>query len=167
MAMSEHAVQLVEALLRYCEIDPDGFRETHKALITFDYETVIIVAVEGQLIHLVAMLGPVPDSSKLHRGLLSRNFEALGESAYRYAIDPEGGELVMSLCVRSEGLESDGFIRGFIEMVDYARLWERTLYAGGEEMPGLPEGDAATPAVKPAQGTIGDPWRSPGAPLRA
>ncbi|MCZ0944070.1 MAG: type III secretion system chaperone [Gammaproteobacteria bacterium] len=167
MATSEHAVQLAEALLQYCEIDPAGFRETNKALITFDYETVIIVAVDGQLIHLAAMLGPAPNSPNMHKSLLNRNFDALAESAYRYAIDPGSGELVMSLCVPSEGLESDGFIRTFVAMVDYASLWGHALYAGSDQIPELPGVDAAAQArnLEPHEGV--QPGSSPFAPLRA
>ncbi len=167
MATSEHAVHLAEALLRYCDIDPDGFRETNKALITFDYETVIIVAVAGQLLHLAAMLGPAPDSPALHKALLNRNFEALAESAYRYAIDSDSGELVMSLCVPSEGLESDAFIRTFVAMVDYASLWGRALYAGGDQIPEPPgiEASAQAPEAEPHMGIQAQ--SSPFTPLRA
>lgn len=162
--LSEHALLLAEALLEYCGIDPEGFREANKALITFDYEAVIIIAVDGSLIHLAALLGEAPDSPALHRNLLNKNFDALAERAYRYSIDPQSGELVMSLCVRSEGLESDEFIRLFIAMVDYANLWERSLYAGGEE---VPEPAGASPRTTPEQQSGAELRFSPSGPLRA
>ena len=167
MATSEHAVQLAEALLQYCEIDPGGFREANKALITFDYETVIIVAVDGQLIHLAAILGPAPDSPEMHKALLNRNFDALAESAYRYAIDPESGELAMTLCVPSEGLESDGLIRIFVAMVDYASLWGRALHAGGDQIPELPDAEAAEQAPNPPPNMGAQIGTSSFTPLRA
>lgn len=161
--LSEHALLLAEALLEYCGIDPEGFREANKALITLDYEAVVIVAVDGSLIHLAALLGEAPDSPKLHRNLLNKNFDALAERAYRYAIDPQSGELVMSLCVGSEGLETDEFIRLFISTVDYANLWQRSLYTGGEDVPAPDGGSPPPPDPHPDPGLRS----SPGGPLRA
>lgn len=163
---SEQAIQLAEGLLTYCGIDPEGFRETNKALIALDYETVIIIAVNGQLIHLVAMLGPVPDSPQLHRQLLNRNFASLAESDYRYAIDPDTGELVMSICLGSEDPAPDRLIRQFTHMAEYATRWQRSIYAGESAIPASDPASGQPPISR--KGAAGDsPGASPGGLLRA
>ena len=129
------AIELAEGLLVHTGIGAEGFRETCKALISLDYETTILIAVEERLIHLIAVLGPVVQSPALHLRLLEENFKSVGHARYRYAVEPETGELLMSLSVQSEGRTVDGFIHIFEAMVEYARVWCRSLAAGQDSVP--------------------------------
>lgn len=134
---ARHAVDLVESLLEYAGIDPEGFEETNKALLSLDQETTILIAVENRLIHLIGVLGAVIETDELLMALLRENFKSVAQARYRYAIEPESGELLMSYTLQCDGLDEAALIDSFMHMADYVKKWSRSLAAGSAAVPEL------------------------------
>ena len=132
---ARHAVALVESLLKYAGIDPEGFEETNKALLSLDQETTILIAVENRLIHLIGVLGAVIETDELLMALLQENFKSVAQARYRYAIEPESGELLMSHTLQSHGLDEAALIDSFVHMADYVKKWSRSLASGSAAVP--------------------------------
>ena len=161
---ARHPVDLVESLLKYAGLDPEGFEETNKALLSLDQEATILIAVENRLIHLIGVLGAVIETDELLMALLRENFKSVAQARYRYAIEPESGELLMSYTLQCDGLDEATLIDSFLHMADYVKKWSRSLAAGSVAVPepddpvdgarasvGSPDDDLAS---RPASGYI-------------
>ena len=149
---SPKAVGLVKSLLEQSGIDPQGFEETNKALVSLDPETTVLIAAEHRLIHLIGVVGPVAAVGQtLLRALLQENFKSIAQSRYRYSIEPQSGELLMSHSLQSDIIDGDAFIAAFVRMADYMGKWSGSLAGGATTVP-EPEGAAASaaPAVEKA-----------------
>ena len=127
------SLNLVHALLQYCDIDSGGLDEEDKILLSIDGKATFLIHVEGGLVHFTGFLGQAADTKKFYLGLLQENFKSCsGMEGYRYAIDPETGDMVMSLTIRSEGLSQAGFIDEFEQFAAFSERWLKSLLAGDE-----------------------------------
>ena len=153
MDRDRHTGNLAKELLRYCDIDTEGFEESNKALISCDYEATLLLVVDGGLIHLVGFLGQAPASEELYSRLLQENFRSVSGTGYRYAMEPESGELLLSRTV--QGTDHDApseLIDIFLGMVEYIEKWSHSLATGG----GVPEADTAGQATDPGPRTAAE-----------
>lgn len=148
---ARHPADLVESVLKYAGIDPEGFEETNKALLSLDQETTILIAVESRLIHLIGVLGPVVENDELLMALLRENFKSVAQARYRYSIEPESGELLMSYTLQCDGLDETTLIDSFLHMAAYVKKWSRSLAAGSVAVPEPddPVGRARAPVESP------------------
>ncbi|MCY3620192.1 MAG: type III secretion system chaperone [Gammaproteobacteria bacterium] len=128
-------MDLAESVLKYAGIDPEGFEETNKALVSLDRETTILIAVENRLIHLIGFLGAVVETDEFPMALLRENFKSVAQARYRYSIEPESGELLMSYTLQCDGLDETKLIDSFTHMADYVKKWSRSLAAGSATVP--------------------------------
>ena len=162
---ARHPVDLVESLLKYAGIDPEGFEETNKALLSLDQETTILIAV-GESAHSPDRRfgGAVIETDELLMALLRENFKSVAQARYRYAIEPESGELLMSYTLQCDGLDEATLIDSFMHMADYVKKWSRSLAAGSAAVPepddptdrarSLVESADIDPASSPTSGFI-------------
>ena len=142
------AIGLVKSLLEYAGIDAEGFEETNKALVSLDREITMLIVVENRLIHLIGVIGPIViDSEELLSALLHENFKSVAEPRYRYAIEPESGDLLMSRTLQSELVDNAAFIDEFLRMAQYVGQWSRSLAGGGVAVPQPDEAAAAVPEI--------------------
>lgn len=128
------SLNLVHALLKYCDIDAGNLDEEDKVLLSIDGKATFLIHTEGNLAHLTGFLGQAAETKEFYLGLLQENFNSCsGMDGYRYAIDPETGDLIMSLTVRCEGMDQAVFIDEFEEFAAFSERWLRSLLAGDEE----------------------------------
>lgn len=129
------ARRLVESLLQYCDIDSPDLEKEDKVLVSIDGKTVFLIRIDGGLIHLTGFLGQAVTQERFNLGLLHENFKSCsGVNAYRYAIDPETGELIMSLTTSTDAMTQDQFIGEFERFVAFSARWTTSLAAGSEEI---------------------------------
>ena len=149
MGMDKNALHLVESLLCYCGIDTASFDDdSDKVVLTLDDETVLFVVVDGQLIHLLSILGPASTDAGLLKKLLQESFLSCMSQGYRFAIEPASGELLISLGVQSWNLQPGDFIQYFEEFVKTSEHWMRRLLSGDEqELDTTPEAGQETPTL--------------------
>jgi len=143
---SENALHLVRSLLKYCDIDLEEIGDEGKVLVSIDYDITVLVVIEDSLIHFLCTIGPVIESETFYRDLLHANFRSCTQADYSYAIEPESGELLMSLMIQSDGAETNAFIHTFEEFVRYAETWKTSLQAGAAH---VPERMAGPPSQEP------------------
>ena len=146
---TEHSVDLVHTLLDYCGIDSEGLEEENKVLLSIDYDKTVFIVIDKGLINLIGTLGSVVPSETFYRNLLYENFQNCSGAHYRYAIEPQSGELLMSLTVQSAGIEGDDFIRVFEDFIGYAEVWGQALYRGDEKVPARDISERAPRAARP------------------
>ena len=133
------ARRLVESLLQYCDIDPPDFDNEDKVLVSVDGRTAFIVRIDGSLIHLTGFPGQAVALDRFNLALLHENFKTCdGLTGYRYSIDPETGELVMSLTRCAESMTQDQFFDEFERFVVLSARWTNSLATGSEEIPDAP-----------------------------
>lgn len=135
MNANHKAVELAKALLEYCGIAADDFGETNKALISLDYETTVILAVEGGVIHLISAIGPFRGSEALYRRLLERNFRSLAKPDYRFAVEPESGELMLARSLPADDrLAGGAMVEIFLGYVAYCERCARAFTGRPDEV---------------------------------
>ena len=132
---SNNARFLVEGLLQHCGIDGSDLQDDNKILLSIDEETALFVVIDGSLINLVGVLGPMPDAPEFARKLLAANFDSCLGADYRYAIEPGSGDLLLSLTLESLGLEVGEFIAVFEQFVRRSEAWNRQLQLENPEIP--------------------------------
>ena len=138
------SLNLIHALLQYCDIDSAELDEEDKVLLSIDGKATFLIHLEGSLVHFTGFLGRAAETKRFYLGLLQENFKSCSRmDGYRYAIDPETGDMVMSLTIRSEGLSQAGFIDEFEQFVAFSEHWLKSLLAGDEgamlELPAVDE----------------------------
>lgn len=127
--MSTEAYSLVEGLLDYCGIDGDGLREDGRLLLTVDAEMALFIVVQGQLIHLSAVLDEAPGQADFYLRLLLENFKNVSDPQYyRYALEPDSKALVISLSLDAAQLDQARFIDCFKLLLEHVERWTRALY---------------------------------------
>ena len=141
----KESINLLKSLLEYCGISTAQLEEENKVLLSIDYELAVLAVVENELIHLIGFLGKTIKDEDFYAKLLKENFKNCGQTEYRYAIDPDNDELLMSLSLQSSRLESESFIATFQEFVTLCEMWVRNLNA---ENPSIPEQQTATATLK-------------------
>ena len=121
MANAKH---LVNGLLNYCGIESDSISDSEKVLLSIDSETVVFLAVEGNLIHLNGVLDEAPDSKGFYYSVLTENFRNTNDTGYyRYAIDPDSRSFIVSLTLNSDTLGQSEFIDYFKLFIENSEQW--------------------------------------------
>ena len=129
------ARRLVESLLQYGDIDLPDLEEEDKILVSIDGKTVFLIRIDGSLIHFTGFLGHAVTLDRFNLGLLHENFKSCSDvTGYRYSIDPETGELIMSLTTSTDAMTQDQFIDEFERFVMFSARWTNSLAAGSEEI---------------------------------
>lgn len=129
------SVNLLKSLLEYCDIPTNQLEEENKVLLSIDYETSILVIIEDTLIHFIGFLGKVIQDENFYAELLKENFKNCAQTEYRYSIDPNNDELLMSLSLQSNQLQSESFIATFQEFVTLCGIWVRNLNTNNPSIP--------------------------------
>ena len=139
----KHTLELARSLLKYCDIDPAGLEDENKVLLSINYDITVFMIVENRLVHFLCILGNAIDSGTFYRNLLHANFLSCTGAEYSYSIEPESGELLMSLTLQSDELDADAFIGKFEDFVRYCEQWTASLETRNENVPDKPD-NAAT-----------------------